>query len=88
MAESMATGTPVVAFRAGSVEEVIEDGVTGFVCDTVSDMAGAIPRVPDLDRHACRERVERLFSPKAMTDGYERAYASLLQKATITPAAD
>jgi glycosyltransferase involved in cell wall biosynthesis len=88
MAESMATGTPIVAFRAGSVEEVIEDGVTGFVCDTVSDMAGAIPRVPDLDRRACRERAERLFSPKAMTDGYERAYASLLQKATITPAAD
>jgi glycosyltransferase involved in cell wall biosynthesis len=78
MAESLATGTPVVAYRAGSVDEVIEDGVTGFVCDTVADMAAAIPRVVELDRRACRQRVERLFSPIAMTDGYEHAYATLL----------
>ncbi|HEY7036286.1 MAG TPA: glycosyltransferase family 4 protein [Thermomicrobiales bacterium] len=78
MAEAMATGTPVVAARAGSVPEVVEDGVTGFVCETISEMIDAIPRVKELDRRACRERVERLFSPQAMADGYERAYASLL----------
>jgi glycosyltransferase involved in cell wall biosynthesis len=78
MAEAMAAGTPVVAFRAGSVEEVVEDGVTGFVCDTLHDMAEAIPRVKDLDRRACRARVERLFSPTAMADGYERVYAEIL----------
>ncbi len=77
MAESLATGTPVVAFRAGSVAEVVEDGVTGFVCDTVHDMAEAIPRVKELDRRACRERAERLFSPATMADGYELAYAAL-----------
>jgi glycosyltransferase involved in cell wall biosynthesis len=78
MAEAMATGTPVVAYRAGSVPEVVEDGVTGFVCETMADMIAAIPRVSDLDRRACRERVERLFSPAAMADGYELAYATLL----------
>ncbi len=81
MAESLATGTPVVAFRAGSVDEVLEDGVTGFVCDSMSAMADAIPHVRELDRRACRERAERLFSPAAMTDGYEEAYALALEQA-------
>jgi glycosyltransferase involved in cell wall biosynthesis len=78
MAEAMATGTPVVAYRAGSVPEVVEHGVTGFVCETLTEMAAAVGRVEALDRRACRERVERLFSPAAMADGYERAYAPLL----------
>jgi glycosyltransferase involved in cell wall biosynthesis len=77
MAEAMATGTPVVAYRAGSVPEVVEDGVTGFVCTSISEMIAAIPRVKGLDRRACRARVERLFSPQAMADGYERAYGAL-----------
>jgi glycosyltransferase involved in cell wall biosynthesis len=78
MAEAMATGTPVIAYRAGSVPEVVEDGVTGFVCDTFADMIAAIPHVKELDRRACRARVERLFSPATMAAGYERAYAALL----------
>lgn len=78
MAEAMATGTPVVAYRAGSVAEVVEDGVTGFVCDSFADMIEAIPRVRKLDRRACRERVERLFSPSVMTDAYEAVYESLV----------
>jgi glycosyltransferase involved in cell wall biosynthesis len=77
MAEAMATGTPVVAFRAGSVPEVVVDGVTGFVAETLHDMAEAIPRVQALDRQACRAHVERHFSPHAMADGYERAYAAV-----------
>jgi glycosyltransferase involved in cell wall biosynthesis len=84
MAESMATGTPVIAFRAGSVEEVVEDGVTGFVRDTLHDLAEAIPRVGELDRRACRERAERLFSPAAMADGYERIYGELVAGAAGT----
>jgi glycosyltransferase involved in cell wall biosynthesis len=77
MAEAMATGTPVIASRAGAVPEVVEDGVTGFVCDSISAMVAAVPRVKDLDRRACRARIERLFSPPAMAAGYERAYAAV-----------
>jgi glycosyltransferase involved in cell wall biosynthesis len=78
MAEAMATGTPVIAYRAGSVPEVVEHGVTGFICDTAAQMAAAVGRVGELSRRACRERVERLFSPAAMADGYEASYRSLL----------
>jgi glycosyltransferase involved in cell wall biosynthesis len=79
MVEAMATGTPVVAYRAGSVPEVVSDGVTGFVCDTFSDMIDAIPRVRTLDRRACRARVEERFSAAAMADGYERVYSAALR---------
>jgi glycosyltransferase involved in cell wall biosynthesis len=80
MAEAMATGTPVVAYQAGSVPEVVIDGVTGFVCQSVHEMADAVTRVGSLDRRRCREHVEHLFSPEAMTQGYEQAYASVLQR--------
>ena len=88
MAEAMATGTPVVAFRAGSVPEVVVDGVTGFVADTLHDMAEAIPRVRELDRRSCRTHVERHFSPSAMADGYEGAYAALLASVPTAGCAD
>ena len=78
MAEAMATGTPVVAYRAGSVSEVVEHGVTGFVCRSFREMLDAVARVRKLDRAACRARVERLFSPSAMADAYEKVYRGLL----------
>src|SRR3954471_1465316 len=77
MIEAMACGTPVIAYRSGSVPEVIEDGVTGFICETVAEMVEAVPRIGELDRTACRRRVERLYSAAAMADGYERVYAAL-----------
>jgi glycosyltransferase involved in cell wall biosynthesis len=79
MIEAMATGTPVVAYRAGSVPEIIADGVTGFVCNTFTEMVEAVPRVRSLDRRACRAHVEKRFSAAAMADGYERAYRALLE---------
>ena len=78
MAEAMACGTPVLALRRGSVPEVVEDGATGFVRDTLEELAGAAERVPELDRRRCRERVEARFSAAAMADGYEAAYRRLL----------
>lgn len=62
MLESLACGTPVLAFREGAVPEVIEDGKTGFVCEDENDMAEAIARAADLDRSACRAAVEGYFS--------------------------
>ena len=74
MVEAMATGTPVIASRNGSTPEVVADGVTGFVCDTLKEMIEAVPRVAALDRLACRRHVERHFSPAAMAEGYEAIY--------------
>jgi glycosyltransferase involved in cell wall biosynthesis len=87
MVEAMATGTPVIAYRAGSVPEVVVDGVTGFVCDSVHDMVEAIPRVRTLDRRACRAHVERNFSAAAMAAGYENAYRLLLEHRAAPAAA-
>jgi glycosyltransferase involved in cell wall biosynthesis len=66
--------------RAGSVPEVVVDGVTGFIGDSLHDLAEAIPRITDLDRRACRAHVERQFAPAVMADGYERAYGELLAR--------
>jgi glycosyltransferase involved in cell wall biosynthesis len=78
MAEAMATGTPVIATRCGSVPEVVIDGKTGFIRESMSGLVQAVERIGEIDRRACRDRVERLFSPAAMADGYERVYASVL----------
>jgi glycosyltransferase involved in cell wall biosynthesis len=77
MAEAMATGTPVIAPRVGSVPEVIVDGKTGFVCDTLTGMIEAVGRIGEIDRTACREHVERLCSPATIAAGYERIYAAV-----------
>jgi len=78
MIEAMATGTPVIATACGSVPEVLADGETGFVCHSVAEMVAAVERVPCIDRRACRQRVEQLFSTARMADGYEAVYAQLL----------
>ncbi len=80
MVESMASGTPVIAMRHGSVPEVLVDGVTGFICASVEEMVAAVPHVVELDRRACRARAETKFSAAVMADGYERVYQRLLEK--------
>jgi len=80
MTEAMACGTPVLALRRGSVPEVVEDGVTGFVRDSEEELAAVAGAVTQLSRRACRERVERCFSAEVMTDGYEAVYRSLLRE--------
>ena len=53
-------------------------GVTGFLAETLHDLAEAIPRVKNLDRRACRAHVEQRFAPSVMADGYEHAYAAVV----------
>ncbi|MBI4492484.1 MAG: glycosyltransferase family 4 protein [Chloroflexi bacterium] len=77
MVEAMACGTPVIARRAGAAPEVIVDGATGLLCDSVEEMALACGRIQELDRAACRRRVAERFSVQTMVDGYERVYRSL-----------
>src|SRR5579884_3872540 len=78
MAESMATGTPVIGFDRGSVREVVADGVTGFVVPEVEAAVEAVGQIGRISRAACRKRVEERFSVAAMTDGYLDAYARVL----------
>jgi glycosyltransferase involved in cell wall biosynthesis len=77
MIEAMACGTPVVAFRRGSVPEVMADGVTGFVVDGVDEAARAIGRVGDLSRRACRRTFEERFDAARMSHDYLQAYRQL-----------
>ncbi len=78
--ESMACGTPVVAFPGGAVEEIVLDGVTGVICRsrTLDEMVQAVQRIEQLDRAACRRHVEQHFSSTAMTDAYEMIYQQVL----------
>jgi glycosyltransferase involved in cell wall biosynthesis len=80
MTEAMACGTPVIAWRSGSVPEVVADGETGFIVDSVDEMAAAVDRVGELDPHVMRARVKELFSAEAMVAGYERVYQRVLAR--------
>ena len=74
MTEAMACGTPVIATPRGSVPEVVEDGITGWIVDVEDYPAQAaerLARLSEIDPHACRDRVQRLFSKEAMVAGYE-----------------
>jgi glycosyltransferase involved in cell wall biosynthesis len=78
MAESMATGTPVIGMALGSAPEVIAHGETGFLCQTVEDCIAALGQIDRIDRAACRAHVEKNFSVRRMTDGYEAVYREIL----------
>lgn len=82
MAEAMACGTPVIATPRGSVPEVVEHGVTGWIVPVegyAEEAAALLERVGEIDPAACRARVARYFSRAAMVAGYERAYARALE---------
>ncbi|RJQ52827.1 MAG: glycosyltransferase family 4 protein [Actinobacteria bacterium] len=78
MIESMVTGTPVICMRNGSVPEVVEDGGTGFIVDSVDEMAEAVRRVETIDPAYCRQYVDRKFSVPVMVGNYEKAYEKML----------
>ncbi len=69
MIEAMACGTPVLAFRCGSVPEVIEDGVTGKVVDSENEAVAVLPEILSYDRRAVRQRFEDRFTDSSCTAG-------------------
>ena len=81
--ESLLCGTPVIAFRRGGVPEGIDDGRTGFNCDTVEEMCAAVGRLGEIDRGTCRSEAESRFSDCAITDDYERLYRRLIDREDV-----
>ena len=79
MIEAMACGTPVLAFRCGSVPEVIEDGVTGNMVDSEEEAIAALPAVLSYDRRAVRQRFEERFTDAKMAKEYVSIYRRLLK---------
>jgi glycosyltransferase involved in cell wall biosynthesis len=80
MTESMSCGTPVIAFRNGSVPEIIVDGKTGFICESVDEAVAAVERVHLLKRQDCRDHVEACFGAERNVIEHERLYARLLAR--------
>jgi glycosyltransferase involved in cell wall biosynthesis len=78
MIEAMACGTPVIAFNRGSVAEIIDDGVTGFVVEDETGAIGAVDRLGHLSRQAIRKRFEERFTARRMAQEYLSVYRSLL----------
>ena len=78
MIEAMACGTPVIAFRKGSVPEIVIDGKTGFIVDSEDEMVEAVKRIDQIDRAECRKHVERHFTMSHMVDNYITIYRRVL----------
>jgi glycosyltransferase involved in cell wall biosynthesis len=78
MLESMACGTPVIAFPEGAVPEVVENGHTGFLCENEAEMVEAVGRVDELRREDCRASIEGYFSTKRMVADHIELYEELL----------
>jgi len=78
MIEALACGTPVIAFGRGSVPEIIEDGVNGFVVCNEDEAVEAVARLPQINRHRCRESFERRFMAERMAGDYVDVYRRLL----------
>lgn len=82
MIEALACGTPVIAFRNGSVDEVMEPGVSGFVCETIEEAVIAVERIRELSRARCREYFEERFSVTRMAKDYLKLYQSQMASKT------
>jgi glycosyltransferase involved in cell wall biosynthesis len=80
--EAMACGTPAIAYRRGSMPELIEHGVTGFLVDSFDEAVAAIGRLGEIDRGACRRAVEQRFTVDRMADEYLALYRRILASPT------
>jgi glycosyltransferase involved in cell wall biosynthesis len=82
MIEALACGTPVIAFRRGSVAEIIDHARTGFVVDNLDEAVSAVRRIDTLDRRCCRETFERRFTDRRMASEYVRIYGEVIGRST------
>jgi glycosyltransferase involved in cell wall biosynthesis len=84
--EALACGTPVLAYRRGSIPEIIDDGITGFVCESLSEMAEAVERIPLIDRRRCRAAFDERFTADRMARDYVALYERIVEERTIQTA--
>jgi glycosyltransferase involved in cell wall biosynthesis len=84
MIEAMACGTPVIAYRRGSVPEILEDGLTGFIVSDVAQAAAAVARIPELDRANIRARFESKFTSQIMAQNYLNIYGRMIERRAET----
>ena len=84
MIEAMACGTPVIGFRCGSVPEVVEDGVSGFVVETVDKAAAAVARLPSLNRANVRAAFEHRFTIERTAHDYLEMYDGLFRSVALS----
>jgi glycosyltransferase involved in cell wall biosynthesis len=75
--EALACGTPVFAYRRGSIPEIIEDGVTGVICDNLNEMVAAVNRLPLIQRQRCRDAFESRFTVQRMAEDYLAIYEKM-----------
>jgi glycosyltransferase involved in cell wall biosynthesis len=80
MIEAMACGTPVVAYNCGSVPEVVDEGLTGFVVNSHREAVAAVKKLSQLDRKICRSVFEKRFSAERMVDDYLTIYESMINE--------
>jgi glycosyltransferase involved in cell wall biosynthesis len=85
MIESMACGTPTIAFNCGSVSEVITHGVTGFIVDTIDEAVNAVQQAAVLDRAACRAEFMKRFSAPKMAQQYVKLYQASVRAKSAVP---
>src|SRR6185369_17126336 len=81
--EAMACGTPVITARRGSMPEIIEDGKTGFLCRTSTEMAEAVSKIDTIDRRYCREHVEKNFTARKMAMNYIKVFQKVIKTYTL-----
>jgi glycosyltransferase involved in cell wall biosynthesis len=86
MIEAMACGTPVIAFSCGSVPEIIDDGLTGYIVTSEKEAVAAVARIPQLSRRQCREIFEARFTDTRMASEYAKVYNAVLREPCRVPA--
>ena len=77
--EAMASGTPVIAMNLGSMPELISEGETGFLVNSIDEAADAVQKIASISRKKCRENVEKRFSVDRMVDDYIKVYEAILK---------